>query len=351
MKKFLVKIVVAFLSVLLIWGGLYLYYYSEVFPNQSGDIGSLGKIPFGKKYEAEFSVPFPSHMVCITDTSTALAKDTSLHVAIVGDSFSHRGNTGFVNFTGLYLGEKVAFFDWDWPNPNYNPTSTLIGLLNSGYFQGTSIRTVVLDVVERNFVSNIMDANLKYCGNNLRFHLGNRTPKKKDKNIWQPFLDTKQSFEEARNYLVLRSGVQGSINREKLSRDFFTACPDELYYYSYDLCRLSVSQKEQAKIKTKLMELKDLAASKGIRLIVMMPVDKYDLYQPYIVGNGVPQNMMSETLRTLVDSDFLIISKPYLRAMLAKGEKDVFLANDTHWSYKAANVMGKVLAREIRKDL
>ena len=349
MKKFLIKIAIAFLPVIFMWGGLYLYYYSEVYPNQSGDIGSLGKIPFGKDYESEFSKEFPGYMVCITDTSKALMQDSSIHVGIIGDSFSHRGNTGFVNFTGKYLNEKVAFFDWDWPNPNYDPTLTLIGLLNSDYFKGTSINTLVLSVVERNFVPNILGADLNYSKNNLRFHHGDNNGKKHSENNKKKKKVNEKSLQEARNYLLLRFGYKSRIGKEKLSKDLFTLRPHDLFYYSYDTNRQTITKQEQKTIKEKLLALRGLAESKGIRLLILMPVDKYDLYEPYIVGKKHPKIETCEIVRTLADTSYLILAKPYLREMLAKGEKDVFLANDTHWSYKAADVMGKVLAEKIKE--
>lgn len=347
MRKFLIKIAIAFLPVVFMWGGLYIYYYSVVCPNQSGDIGSLGKIPFGKEYETEFSKDFSSYMVCVTDTSKVLTQDTSIHVGVVGDSFSHRGNTGYVNFMGKYLGGKVAFFDWDWPNPKYDPTLTLIGLLNSGYFEGTSIHTLVLSVVERNFVPNILGADLSYSKNNLRFHHGDN----KGKNIQVKEKAQERSIQEARNFLLLRFGYMSRIGKEKLDRNFFTLRPRDLYYYSYDTNRLTITRQEQRTIKEKLMALRMLAESKGIRLLILMPVDKYDLYEPYIVGKRHPRIETCEIVRTLADTSYLILAKPYLREMLAKGEKDVFLANDTHWSYKAADVMGKVLAQKIREKV
>ena len=49
----------------------------------------------------------------------------------------------------------------------------------------------------------------------------------------------------------------------------------------------------------------------------------------------------------LGDIPEVMLSKYYLQPLLEKGEKDVFLFNNSHWSYKAAEVVGKELSRRV----
>ena len=85
---------------------------------------------------------------------------------------------------------------------------------------------------------------------------------------------------------------------------------------------------------------------KGIKFIFMVAVDKYDLYQNEIVENPYPKKRVMEDIdRIIGNSPHLLLSKKFLLPLIEKGEKDVFLFNDTHWSYKAS----RVIADEIYK--
>lgn len=65
-------------------------------------------------------------------------------------------------------------------------------------------------------------------------------------------------------------------------------------------------------------------------------VDKYNLYSNYIINNPYPRSIFFEELRKLPKRYHLIDTKAILTEEVRKGEKDVFYADDTHWSWKAS---------------
>ena len=71
----------------------------------------------------------------------------------------------------------------------------------------------------------------------------------------------------------------------------------------------------------------------------MPAVDKYNLYSPYITSNNYAKSMFFEYLDTLPKDYIFINSKKILSEQLEKGEKDIFYVDDTHWSYKASNIL------------
>jgi hypothetical protein len=77
-------------------------------------------------------------------------------------------------------------------------------------------------------------------------------------------------------------------------------------------------------------------SQKGIKLIFMPAVDKYNLYRPYIVSNIYKESIFFEYLETLPKEYIFINTKKILSKELENGEKDIFFADDTHWSYKAS---------------
>ena len=82
----------------------------------------------------------------------------------------------------------------------------------------------------------------------------------------------------------------------------------------------------------------------------MLPVDKYDLYQKYIVDNPYanPKRINEDVREILGDIPEVLLSKFYLQPLIDKGEKDIFLFDNSHWSYKASEVVGKELSRRIK---
>lgn len=76
--------------------------------------------------------------------------------------------------------------------------------------------------------------------------------------------------------------------------------------------------------------------ARGISLYFMPCVDKYNLYSTFIKDNPYPRSVFFEELRKLPKKYTLIDTKALLAAELAKGEKDIFYSDDTHWSWKAS---------------
>ena len=114
---------------------------------------------------------------------------------------------------------------------------------------------------------------------------------------------------------------------------------------------MSVEEPFKHKIKEVFDLMLNLANEKGIGFLLMIPVDKYDLYQDYIVDNPYPHpKTINEDVREILgDTANLMLCKYYLKPMLEKGEKDVFLFDDSHWSYKSAKVVGEELGRRVKE--
>ena len=102
----------------------------------------------------------------------------------------------------------------------------------------------------------------------------------------------------------------------------------------------------------KVKEVFDLltrkAHERGIKLMLMIPVDKYDLYQDYITDNPYPPKRVNEDVRDIFgDIPEVMLCKYCLLPLLKKGEKDVFMFDNTHWSYKGSEAVGKELSRRV----
>lgn len=110
-----------------------------------------------------------------------------------------------------------------------------------------------------------------------------------------------------------------------------------LLFYRDDIRNISrATQNALVKTNDNLNRLADKLASKGIKLYFMPCVDKYNLYSEFIVNNQYPQSSYFELLRPLPKRYTLIDTKAILQSEVKNGVKDIFYADDTHWSWKAS---------------
>ena len=81
-------------------------------------------------------------------------------------------------------------------------------------------------------------------------------------------------------------------------------------------------------------------------MIFLIAADKYDVYRPFMADNSLPIDITTDALSNIFDV-CVINTKWMLQEMVRNGEKDVYMVNDTHWSYKASEAVAKKLASTI----
>lgn len=140
-------------------------------------------------------------------------------------------------------------------------------------------------------------------------------------------------------YRFSDNAFNGQVYKAQLSKPLFsTALADTLLFYAGDIKnRQRFTAERIARMNDHLNTLSDRLAAKGIKLYFMPCVDKYNLYSEYIIGNTYPKSLFFEDLRQLPKRYAFIDTKAILAEELAKGEKDIFYPDDTHWSWKASD--------------
>ena len=112
---------------------------------------------------------------------------------------------------------------------------------------------------------------------------------------------------------------------------------------------LTIDEAVIPKVKEVFDLLTHKAHERGIQLMLMVAVDKYDLYQDYMMDNPYPPKRVNEDIREILgDIPEVMLCKYCLQPLLDKGEKDVFLFDNTHWSYKGSEAVGKELCRRLK---
>jgi hypothetical protein len=341
MKKFLIKLSYTVLPVFLLLFGLTAYLNIYIRPQATGDLGRLGFVIIGEDYGQRIEQNELKDTLFEKVRETDDLKNIHVNVLTIGDSFSQQEHAGYQNYMALE-GLTVANTRRDLYD---NPIQYSWNVLEAGVVDSTNIDVMVVEVGERDLAIRI---------DNFRIDKVEKgEPDMPDiveeENVW----DIRDwSLLRTRDFLMYRYAGRNPVYDVKLNRDFFDSNePRRLYFYCADITNgISIEESIRPKFKKVFDLLTKKAHERGVALILMVPVDKYDLYQEYIVDNPYdhPKRINEEVRELLGDIPEVLLSKYYLQPLIERGEKDVFLFDNSHWSYKASEAVGKELSRRVK---
>ena len=305
------------------------YLTMYIVPKATGDIGRLCFVPFGKNYFAQFDSLLPKDTLFSTLTTLEELKAVKTEVLTIGDSFSARKREGYQNFMSL-KGINVANCD---RRMFVNQFQFAYNILKCGYVDSTNTKYILVECAERGIVKKMKE-----------FKESKTAIVYKSENANQPKVSNIWSLARARDFIMYKCGLVTPILETDLDNEFFS-CPNysqKLFFMKDDLHYLRIKEADGKAILKTYKTLYDFAESKHIKLLLLVAVDKYDLYQNKIVNNHFPKKEINEDMRRLFGnsgSNHLIFSKDFLLPHINKDEKDVFWANDTHWSTIGAEIV------------
>jgi hypothetical protein len=341
MKKFLIKLSYTVLPVFLLLFGLTAYLNLYVRPQATGDLGRLAFIIIGEEYGQRIEQNELKERFFSNVRETEDLKAIHVNVLTIGDSFSQQDHAGYQNYMfqeGLtVINTRRELYD--------NPIQYAWNLLDAGIVDSTNIDVMVVEVGERDFSLRIDNFRID------KVEVGE--PDLPDDGGEENVFDIRQwSLLRTRDFLMYRYAGRNPVYNVELDRDFFDSNePRKLYFYCADVLNgMSIEASICPKIKEVFDLLNAKAHEQGIGFILMVPVDKYDLYQDYIVNNPYdhPKRINEEVRNLLGDRPEVMLCKFYLQPLLERGEKDVFLFNNSHWSWKGSKVVGEELARRVK---
>lgn len=325
MRRFLVKFCALFS---IIWG-LIAYCTFVVKPQASGDMGKIGMIAFGNKYNASINEPFDLLEPCVnTIPDTVKLTNSTL---TIGDSFSQLGKYGYSQFIAMNTKCTISNI----ARTEYGPEQEFIVLINNNKILPGTI--VIIESVERSFIGRL---------NNLDFSETNMSiPQSKDSSKIDALNGTLIWFRTT-------LGLKQPIKKFHTENDLFSheTRHNELYIYSSkwdgdgDILFGDLKDDYIKKAYENLYKLHDFAQNNGIKLIYLVAADKYDVYEPFIMEKH-PKN---HTLDSIPQEKWIINSKPILQEAVYSGIKDVYYINDTHWSPIGSKIIGEEVAKRIK---
>ncbi len=324
--------------------GFTVYISIYVTPKISGDIGNLICIPFGHEYDNNLKRKMFKDILFHTIYQTDNLKNIHTDILTIGDSFSQPKNQLKTGGYQNYLCEKGLSVINTYRYLYNSPIQFAYNILDENIVDSTNIQYLIVENVERDIEGALLsfDPGKKEVPSG-KLPTDNPKIQVKSANEW--------SVARTRDYILYKIGFESPIYHSKLDHDLFSSEePNALYFLHNDINNgTTIKKNSEEKIKQVFEILKDKALKKGIILILLVAVDKYDLYQDHIVNSPWPKKTINEDVgRILGESPNLLLSKYYLTPLIEKGEKDVFMFNDTHWSYKASKVVADELYNRIK---
>lgn len=264
----------------------------------------------------------------------------------IGDSFSNGGGEGRNNYYQDYIATYNNFTVLNLGIYKKGPVETAMYLANSGLLDRIKPRFLLIQSVERfcfERFSGEIDFNVTEDPQKLTAHYNkyvdmfNYLPKTifmNDSNIKYVYYRFLYQFSDAPTKLVVA---------KKLSRPLFNVKNEDILLFFRDDVRdiPKLNKKTIVALNDNMNRLAVLLAQKNIRLYFMPIVDKYNLYSEFIVNNPFPSSVFFEELRPLPKKYEFIDTKKQLLEAVRRGEKDIYHADDTHWSWRASEEIFK----------
>jgi len=341
-EKFLKNFFIFLFIYLLFHSITWLMFTSKIFGQPNGIYGGdLTRITYS------FDILNPRQLK-YTLSNKHLSKETykyqNIDVITIGDSFSNGIANGLNPYYQDYLATKYNLNVLNiLMDDKLNFLNTVIGLYNNGTLKKISPHFIIIETIQREII------HLNLDNINFNYHLQHTNindivaPRLKQNPI--PNLSIINNI----NYKVPFYFFYSLIKKHKIHNGykfylkknlFFNNKSNKLVVYKNDINNIpQFSKKNIKKLNNKLNRLANILQKLNITLIFMPAVDKYDLYYPYIKNKAYPKSQFFETLRPQKKQYIFIDTKKILSRSLQNNISDIFYQDDTHWSYKASDIV------------
>jgi hypothetical protein len=283
-------------------------------------------------------------------------KGEHIDVITLGDSFSNGGGSGKNRFYQDYL---ASYHDLNVMNIKTtllgdNYIETIIALEQSGLLARINPKAILIESVGRHVI-NRFSKPIQWKQTLTQTELYKDINKSRNADILST--NNLSYFISTANYKLplYNIGYHFSPNafgysdvfKLPLKKPFFSVQDNAtlLVYYEDISVVPTVTPQNVVLVNDNFNRLAQQLAKKDIRLLVMIAVDKYDLYYNHIHPSTIyPHNPLFDLLRPLKKEYTFIDTKKILSNALNKGEMDIYYADDTHWSHKASDTIIRTIS-------
>lgn len=326
---------------LMILGVLILFYYFDRRPAMTGDLGALGKLRFDNIYHNSMLKPRTANDM----PSIYQPGDSLPSIVTIGDSFSDQYPNGYQSFLADMLHCEITNIPLDSHLTDAIPGA--FRLVNSGFFDNhPQVEWVIVECGEKSMLRQWLLADTLAVADPLPIINFKEIP---DESV---LTFSRRIFSQGIDWLKLSSGiVENPVKSIKLNRKCFTqpGKEDMLFFVKDDLKRLSASEAQLSEVDKRLKNLHSRFARRGIKMIYLIAPAKYGLYQHIAIDNPYPARLFSRQMSVFGNLDFVVNPYPVLKNAIDSGMKDVYMADDTHWSPEGAKIAAQLIANKIHE--
>lgn len=321
---------------------IWFFFTSKILNPHPYYIGDLGRMSYqmGSLSPRMESVDLPKKHL---DRDTWNNQDVD--IITIGDSFSNAMASGKNPYYQDYLVSDLNLSVLNIQNLDESLTyiQTITLLYDSGWLARVQPKAIVIETVGsgafRRVVSNTPPLKLDHPEERL-FH------RPWSKAFPVPLFINTANYKMPFYSLMypLNNHTGGKVYRFDLNESLFNVQNDKnLLVYHEDIDHISdFSDIHIDQINSTLNDLAYKLKTLGITLYYMPAVDKYDLYYEYIINkNNYPKNPLFDKLRRVPKEYIFVDTKQLFQTELANHTKDLYYADDTHWSYKASQALSK----------
>lgn len=271
----------------------------------------------------------------------------------IGDSFSNgcaKDDQYYQDYIATHQNLKVMNIQ-PWPGKSYIETIAI--LLNSGYLDRVQPRFILIQRVERHVIEDLAGSvnfdETRTLEEVDKFY-GLAPPKPTAPKVGFLNIGNLKFLLYKILYQVKDNAFFSKVYLRVLDRPFFHVKNSRNLIFCYeDIAHIQHADDSAVRrLNDNFNKLAWRLKKKGITLIFMPVVDKYNLYSRYIMNNPYPSSVLFEKLDTLKKNYYFLNTKKYLSQAVDRGERDVYYADDTHWSIKGPEaIFGNVLLDKI----
>lgn len=338
-KKYIVYFLIFFFFFLIFHVVLWHFYTSKIYGLPTnyyvGDLTRTAyQFDFMYKRKLEYTLP-KQHI------NKDNFNNQRIDIITIGDSFSNADTCGRNPYYQDYLATKY--------NKNIMNVrlmgdflNTIVALKNSGLLKKIKPKYVILETVEREIIrlyQPTIKTNFSPKIMYIRDILHNKV-----KRSPVPKINMINDINYKVPYYSLKTPHQHKIHNAyifSLKQQMFTSeTTNQLLVYKNDIENIKYFTKQNVNtLNNKLNQVASLLKELDIKLIFMPAVDKYNLYYDYIIETPYKKNQFFDLLESFDKKYIFVNTQEILSKELQKGVRDLYYPDDTHWSYKASDII------------
>jgi len=322
---------------------IWTFYTSKIFGRNDGMyIGDLGRMSYqvDSLYPRKLQYTLPKRIL-----NTKPYENQAIDVLTIGDSFSNGVMGGKNPYYQDYLASKYnlnILNIMNITNGQHKLFETIISLYNNGWLATHRPKLIIIESAERG-VYERFTRNFDFERKDIDIKGLIIPAKEKDSfipnlqpintaNYKLPFYTIKYKF---------KNRAQKDVVKLALSKDVFSTQNYHhslLFHYS-DVLYIKNDKELVRRINENFNHLAKMLQKLDIKLLFLVAPDKYAIYYDYIQKNPYQKNKFFELINPLSKEYLFIDTESLLKKELSNGGQDLYYSDDTHWSYKASDLL------------